>query len=269
MYLTRIGKHLVPCQRPGHVEAEIGIAGEDAGADIVGMLDADIAAEAAALRTVIDAIAVASVEVIFDQAVIVALLEAGLRGNGALAEAAEGAERLHARLCRACRRDEIECAAQHGCAKPVGQIPAIDFDGFGLSRIGEADDIGSVRAIDRKPVLKHQDAAFDRILLKAGTANLNAGLIVAAEEVLHHHAGSAAQRSGDRQVGGVRKVPLRNHGGTTREGIEAFLNGGRTLLACRRLLLLGFGRWRGRRTRHDVAVEAEPVAGFRQQSDRG
>ncbi|MNE00511.1 hypothetical protein D3C80_929210 [compost metagenome] len=41
--------------------------------------------------------------------------------------------------------------------------------------------------------MQHQDAALDRVLLQAGAADLDARLVVGAEEILHHDARNSSQ----------------------------------------------------------------------------
>ena len=164
-----------------------------------------------------------------DKAVNIVLAKSGLRVASDLAEAAAAQHHLHARLTGARRRDKVDRTAEHGGAKPVRRIAAIDFDGFRLSRIGEAHDVGSVRAIDRKSVLQHQYAAFDGVLLQAGAAYLNTRLVVATKEILDHNTRYATQRLGHGEIGAFRNILLRHQGYTAGHCIEALPYGCRGL----------------------------------------
>ena len=61
-------------------------------------------------------------------------------------------------------------------------------------------------AVERQTVAQHEYAALDRILLRAGAADLNAWLVVAAEELLHHDAGRALQGPGQHRIAALRNV---------------------------------------------------------------
>ena len=95
----------------------------------------------------------------------ISLFSAGLGGGGHLPETAAFHSRGHTGRRRTGRRDEIERAAEDGGAEPVGRISAIHLGKLRLPGIGEAHGIGAVGAIDRQPVLQHQDPALNGILL--------------------------------------------------------------------------------------------------------
>ncbi len=188
------------------------------------MLDADIGVYGIALGAVVDAEAVALVGVELDQAVDIVLAKPCLPAGIDLAEAAAAHRELHAWLARSGRRDEVERSAEHRGAEAVRHIAAIDFDRLRLLRIGEADDIGTVRAIERKAVLKHQNATLDRILLQTRAANLDARLVVAAEKALHDDAGNAGERVCNRWIRGEGVILLRHKGDAAGQSIEALLH---------------------------------------------
>ena len=86
------------------------------------------------------------------------------------------------------------------------RLAAIDLDRLRLERVCEADDVGAIGAVQRQPVAQHEDAAFDRVLLQAGATDLDAWLVVAAEEFLHHDAGRVLQGLGQRRIATLRNV---------------------------------------------------------------
>lgn len=81
------------------------------------------------------------------------------------------------------------------------------------------------RAVERQSILKHENATLDRILLQAGTTDLDARLVIAAEEVLHHHSRNHPKCVRDGQIGGFRHIFLRDQSNASGKHAEALGDG--------------------------------------------
>ena len=175
-------------QGTGDVEAEVGVAGEGAHCHPIRQSHAEVGAHSRSTRAVISPGTVPLGVVNAQQSVdrVVDITGRGARPD--LAEVAGGGLEAQPGRASSRRRDEVQGAAEHHRAQPVRGVTAKDLDRLGLGGVGETDDIGAVGAIDRQAVAQHQHPALDGVLLQAGSANLDAGLIVSAEEVLHDNA---------------------------------------------------------------------------------
>ena len=80
-------------------------------------------------------------------------------------------------------------------------------------------------------VLVHQHPALDGVLLQAGSANLDAGLIVSAEEVLHHDARREGEGARNRQVGALRQLIRLDQACSAGRDVQPFGGGQGRLIA--------------------------------------
>ena len=111
--LLWIGVQRSLVQRTRDVEAEVGVAHEEPGLDVLRQRDADIAVDADAFRRIVVAEAVAAARVELEERIDIVLLAADLPAGVDLSEAAAAHADLGARLARTGRRHEIDRAAQH------------------------------------------------------------------------------------------------------------------------------------------------------------
>lgn len=127
-----------------------------------------------------------------DAPVPVFALAADAGGQALAAEAA----RVQAYVVGLAAHDglEVQLAAQRAGGRALGIGAAPHGDQRAVARLQRADDEGAVRLVERQAVLQQQYAAVHGIALDARAADVQARLVLAAEELLHHDAGLAADR---------------------------------------------------------------------------